>query len=77
MFTHSLNHDKYLHQYAHHPPAVIRTTLWKRLVQLDSRMLLLLIVPYPHIGHEEVRKDLLVLGIVDSSISIHLGYLQI
>ena len=73
----SLPPSLYLHQYAHNPPAIIRTTLRKCLVQLDGSVLLLLVVPHSDISHKQVREDFLVLGVMGRSISIHLSYLQI
>ena len=39
-------------------------------------MLLFLVVPYSHVGHEEVSEDVLVLREMDSSVCIQLGYLH-
>ena len=66
-----------LHEYAHDTPAVVGPTLREGLVQPDSCVLLLLVVSYSHVGHEEMGQDLLVLGIVRSSACIHFSYLHV
>ena len=48
-----------LHQHGHDGPEVVGV-LGIRLVERHRRLLLLLVVEHAHIGHEEVREELLV-----------------